>query len=110
LPDRRFDGAPASCFPREGENEPRVIVLLEEGFECLPVILHQPNKLLGDAQAEQPQFAKRSLERLGLPKGIPFADNRLQVQVGVQREFICAGADLHGRVNRVIELLPASLQ
>ena len=83
LPNRRFDGALASRFPRKGENEPRVIALLEEGFECLPVILHQLDQLLSDAQAEQPQFAKRGLERLGLPNGVPFADNRLQVQVGV---------------------------
>ena len=101
LLDGRFDGAPAGGSLREEERGRAAIELLEVGFEGLAVVLQQPDVFLGDAQAEQPEFAQRVVERLGLPRGIPFADDLLQGHLGVQRQFVGAGADLHGRVNRL---------
>ena len=82
-PARPVAGPPSSMarlrpafFVRE--DGPATVALLQVGFDGLAVILHEPDELLRDAQAEQPQLAQRVVERLGLPHGVPFADDRLQ--------------------------------
>ena len=51
LLDRGFDDPLPGRFPREGENEPGVIALLQVSLNRLAVILHQPDELPGDVQA-----------------------------------------------------------
>ena len=79
---------------------------MQVGFECLAVLLHEHNQFRDNPRAEQGQFTNLAGQRLVLLQAIPFADNGLQRNVGLGH----ARADLRGRANRLVELLPAFLR
>jgi hypothetical protein len=82
-------------------------LLAEIGLNGCVVAIDDADELRGEAVTKQFEFVQLGFESLSLARSVPLANDGLQRDIGVERQFVGAGADLDGGTKGIFELLPA---
>jgi hypothetical protein len=89
------------------ENAAAIVLFAEVGLDGLVVAIRDADELWREAIAKAFEFVQFSFEGLGLARCVPFAKDGLEGNIGAERHFIGAGADLDGGTESFVKFLPA---
>jgi hypothetical protein len=101
-----LEGALASSFFAM-EHAPAFTLLAEVGLNGFVVVVGDADELGGESVAKDFKFVQFGFEGLSLAGSVPFANDGLEGDIGAERDFVCAGADLNRGSEGFVELLPA---
>ena len=71
------------------------------------VTVGDADELRGEAETKGFEFVQLGCEGLSLARSVPFANDGLKGDIGAERDFVCAGADLDVGPEGFVEFLPA---
>ena len=94
----------------EESSQTRFVLMLQIVSERLSITVNQACELAAQPWTKQFQFPDLCFKAVGLPRGIPILNNRLQRDACMERHFVGSRVDLHRGMDGGIEFLPALLK
>lgn len=101
-----FEGALACGF-LAAEKTAAFVLGAEIGLDGLVVAVGDADESGREPVAKGFELVQFGFEGLSLLRGIPFADDGLEVNFSAKWHFVCGGADLNGGPKRFFEFFPA---